>query len=191
MVETAIKKVSPLDGLAGPVGGNVKLTSNGFVGKVIIRGDSDNKDFVTAVKDVTGVDIPTTALTFNEGETYSIYWMGPDEWMIMTPEDGEVALETALREKLGETPSQVVNVSDYYASMRLSGPAAREVLKKGSPLDLHPSKFKAGNCTGTRFAHATIFMVQRDEESTYDINVRISFAEYLWNYFVEASREFG
>lgn len=191
MVDATIKKTSILDGLAGPSGSNVKLTNLSFVGKIVIRGDIEDKAFATAVKDVIGIDLPSKALTFNEGEAYSAYWMGPDEWMIHTAQDGELALEAALNEKLADIPSQVVNVSDYYASMRLSGPAAREVLKKGSPLDLHPRSFKPGQCTGTRFAHATIFLIQRDEEPTYDIQVRLSFAEYLWNYFVEASREFG
>lgn len=191
MVDTTIKKISPLDGLAGPAGGNVKLAEVPFIGKVILRGNPENKNFMVAAKDVLGIDLPTTALTFNTGETYSAHWMGPDEWIIYAPEDGETALVTALQEKLHDIPSQVVNVSDYYVTMRLSGPAAREVLKKGSPLDLHPSKFKAGQCTGTRFANATVFIIQRDETPTYDVQVRMSFAEYLWNYFTEAAREFG
>jgi len=191
MVEVAIKKTSPLDGLAGPTGGNVKLVENAFVGKITLRGDAENEDFMKAVKDVIGIKLPTKALTFKEGKSYSAFWMGPDEWMIHTPQDGEVALETALRDKLQGIPSQAVNVSDYYASMRLSGPAAREVIKKGAPLDLHPRSFKAGQCTGTRFANATIFLIQRDDEPTYDIQVRLSFAEYLWNYFTEAAKEFG
>lgn len=191
MVEMAIKKVSPLDGLAGPSGGNVKLTELPFVGKVTLRGDSEDDAFMAAVKDVLGFKLPTKALTSKEGKLYSAYWVGPDEWIIYTPEDGETALEAGLRDKLGDIPSQVVNVSDYYVTMRLSGPAAREVIKKGSPLDLHPRSFTTGQCTGTRFAHATIFLIQRDDQPTYDVQVRWSFAEYLWNYFTEAANEFG
>ncbi len=191
MIEMAIKKVSPLDGLAGPSGGNLKLSELPFIGKVTLRGDSNDKAFIAAVKDVLGFVLPKKALTFKEGKIYSAYWVGPDEWIIYTPEDGETALIGGLHEKLGDIPSQVVNVSDYYVTMRLSGPAAREVIKKGSPLDIHPRSFTTGQCTGTRFAQASIFLIQRDDRPTFDVQVRMSFAEYLWNYFTEAAKEFG
>lgn len=186
-----IVKVSPVDGLAKPEGTQVSLEERRFLGKVTLRGNPDNKDFLGKVKDVLGVDLPLTPLTFVAGGAYTVHWVGPDEWMIHTQEDGEHALVLALREALEGIHSQVVDVSDYYIVMRLSGPAAREVLAKGSPLDFHPRAFKAGMVSGTRYANATIQISQLDDKPSYDVQVRWSFAEYLWTYFVEASREFG
>ena len=186
-----IEKVSPLDGLAKPAGSQVSLEERRFLGKVTLRGNPENKDFLSKAKDVLGVDLPTTPLSFEKGATYTVYWVGPDEWMIHSPEDGEAALVLALREALEGIHSQVVDVSDYYVVIRISGPAAREVLAKGTPLDLHPRAFKAGQVTGTRYANATIQISQVDDNPTYDVQVRWSFADYLWSYFTEAAREFG
>lgn len=187
----AIEKVSPLDGLAGPTGSQVSLEERRFVGKVVLRGNPDNKDFLAKARDVLGEDLPLEPCTFVKGASYSIYWTGPDEWMIHTPEDGETALVLGLREALGDIHSQVVDVSDYYVLMRLSGPAAREVLAKGTPLDLHPRAFGAGKVAGTRYANATIQLAQLDDTPTFDVQVRMSFAQYLWDYFTTASKEFG
>ncbi|WP_259782280.1 sarcosine oxidase subunit gamma [Aestuariispira ectoiniformans] len=187
----SITKTSPLDGLAKPAGSNVRMEERPFVGKVTLRGNPEDKKFLKAVEDVLGVALPLKPCSFNSGATYTAYWVGPDEWQIYTPEDGQNALVTALRAALEGMHSQVVDVSDYYVVIRISGPAAREVLMKGSPLDVHPRAFQAGQVRGTRFANATIQLSQVDDAPTFDVQIRWSFAEYLWNYFLEAAKEFG
>lgn len=187
----AIVKTSPLTGLAKPAGNNVRMEERPFVGKVTLRGNPEDKKFLKAAEDVLGVALPLEANTFNAGATYTAYWVGPNEWQIYTPEDGQNALVAALRAALDGMHAQVVDVSDYYVVIRISGPAAREVLKKGSPLDVHPRAFKAGEVRGTRFANATIQLSQVDDEPTFDVQIRWSFADYLWNYFLESAKEFG
>ena len=84
----------------------------------------------------------------------------------------------------------MTDVSDYYVVMRLSGPEARVVLAKGSPFDVHPRSFDVGACAQTRFANASILLRLVGEAPTFDIQVRWSFAPYLWDYLVDASREY-
>lgn len=185
-----IVKTSPLDGLAPPKGKNVTMAER-VVGKVTLRGNSDDPKFLKATKDVLGVDLPVEPLTYNEGGAYTAHWVGPNEWMIYTPEDGQTALVGGLQKALDGQVVQVLDVSDYYTVIRLSGPAAREVLMKGTPLDIHPRSFKVGQCTGTLYVHSDIFLSLRDDAPVFDVQIRWSHADYLWDYFVEAAKEFG
>ena len=190
MANTAIKR-SPLEGLVGSTAGTVKLEERAYTGKVTLRGNPDDASFMKAVEDVIGVALPTKALSFAEGKTYTACWMGPDEWLLLTPEDGQNALVAALNGALESFHKSVVDVTDYYVIMRLSGQNAREIITNSCPLDVHPSKFSAGMCTNTKYARASIFLMQMDDTPTYDVMVRWSMADYLWNYFVDGSREFA
>ncbi len=190
MVNQAIKR-SPLDGLKGPQGANVSLSEVRFSGKIQLRGNPADKKFLKAVEDVIGVGLPTAACTFNVGKSYTACWMGPDEWIIFTSEDGQMALLIGLNKALEKFHSSVVDVTDYYATIRLSGECARDVLMKGTPLDVHPSQFSKGKCTNTLYAKATVFLMQMDDAPVYDIVVRWSMADYLWDYLTDGAKEFG
>lgn len=190
MVNQAIKR-SPIDGRKGPTGKNVALEERRFIGKVQIRGNSDDKKFVKAVEGLLGTSLPTDACTFSVGKSYTIGWMGPDEWIVLSAEDGQTALFAGLEKALAGLHSSIVDVTDYYVSMRLSGENARDILMKGTPLDVHPSKFSKGMCTNTLYAKATIFLMQLDNAPVYEVMVRWSMADYLWDYLTDGATEFG
>ena len=88
-----------------------------------------------------------------------------------------------------------VDVSDYYTVIRVTGFKARALMQKGCPLDLHPRAFGPGQCAGTVFHHAAVFVAQTDAlddgSATYDVQIRWSFAKYLWDYFADGAREWG
>ena len=124
------------------------------------------------------------------GTAVAIAWLGPDEWLVLTPPDGADATADALRENLAGQHAAVVDVSDYYTTIRVSGPRSRDVLVKGTPLDLHPRNFGPGQCAQTRLAHATVLIIQDDDEPGYDVQVRWSMAEYLLDWLEDAAQEF-
>lgn len=181
-------KTSPLDGLPGPRGG-ITLVERRFVGKVNLRGDASDPAFTEAVKDVLGCAPPTEPNTTATTADHTVFWLGPDEWQIHCPEDGQYALIARLRDALDGRHAAVVDVSDYYVVMRLSGGKALEVLSKGTSLDLHPRAFAVGRCAQTVFGHATV-LLHKVEDQVVDLQVRWSFAGYVWAYIVDGAREY-
>ncbi|MEU1000352.1 sarcosine oxidase subunit gamma [Streptomyces tibetensis] len=114
-------------------------------------------------------------------------WLGPDEWLVLSPSDESAAL----REALGRDPGSVVDVSANRTTLELSGPSARQVLEKGCPLDLHPRSFGPGRAVSTTVGPVAVLLWQTDDAPTYRLLPRSSFADYLGRWIVDAMSEFG
>ena len=180
---------SPLAGLATPARG-IQLAERERLGKINLRGDAGNGEFLRAVRRILGTGLPLEANTTAAGDGVTVFWLGPDEWLIHCAQDQQTELMRRLRTGCGGMHVALTDVSDYYVVMRLSGGKATEVLAKGAPLDVHPGVFTAGRCAQTRYGHASILLHHVDATPTYDVQVRWSFAEYLWIYFVDGAKEY-
>lgn len=184
-------KASPLGGFAPFQGVNTRIEERPFVGKLTVRGDASSASFRSTVERVTGLGLPIDPNKTALSDGRSLSWIGPDEWLLHTAEGEELALKSALIEALSGKSAAVVDVSDYYTVISVQGPQARNVLAKGCPLDLHPSKFGPGDCAGSLFIKAVIHLIQYDALPSYTLQVRWSMAEYLWRNLVRAAEEWG
>ena len=182
-------KSSPLSALPLPAGG-VELSERSYIGKVNVRGNPEDTSFTVAVEKVLSVELPLVPNTTSGNEDYTVFWLGPNEWLIHCGEDKQTDLTAALHESLQGQHVAVTDVSDYYLVIRISGSKARELLSKGTPFDMHTSVFKQGGCVQTCFGHATILLHCVDENSIFDLQVRWSFAEYVWAYLVDGTLEY-
>ncbi len=177
------------DGEAGEAG--VVLCERRFPGKVNLRG-KPTKRFREAARSVLGFEPPTTPNTAAGARGRAALWLGPDEWLVVTPPGDEARTDAGLRKALAEfRHAAVTDVSDGRAVIGLSGPNARDVLMKGCPLDVHPRAFKAGDCAQSTYAKALIIVHQTSDAPAYDIYVERSFATYLWTWLEDAAAEYG
>jgi sarcosine oxidase subunit gamma len=122
---------------------------------------------------------------------HRVYWLGPDEWLIVTSINGTRELVTELREALSGQHASVAELSGGQIAMRINGPRVRDVLAKGCTLDLHPAEFAVGACAQSGLAKANVLIGRFDEESGFEIVVRRSFAEYLALWLEHAAAEFN
>ncbi|MBR9883532.1 MAG: sarcosine oxidase subunit gamma family protein [Oceanospirillales bacterium] len=180
-----------LDKLASrnPRAGGVSLRELKLLGHLTLRGSQQNQSFLNGCAEVLGVALPTLPLTSVEKGSVSIRWVSPDEWLVVLPADQAFEVERGLRAAI-EGHYQVVNVSGGQTILELSGPNARDVLKKSTVLDVHPSQFPVGKVAGSVFAKSTA-LVRRSGEDTWELVVRRSFADYIWLWLQDASREYG
>ena len=136
----------------------------------------------TTGQTLLGVATPAPNRVVAVGER-AILWLGPDEYLVVAPDGDEVA------ELAGESAESVVDVSANRTTIELSGPHARDVLEQGMSIDLHPRAFGPGHCAQTLLARAQVILRQVDDEPTYHVLVRGSFAPYLADWLVDASKE--
>lgn len=180
---------SPLHGRVPFQGVQTQIVERPFIGKLVLRGNSDDTGFAAAAGSVLGAALPTEPNTVTETGAAQISWSGPDEWLIYTADGAQVQLQERLISALNGVHSSVVDVSDYYTIIRISGARARDVLAKGCPLDLHPRVFGPGQCAGSLFLKAAIRIIQIDDTPIYDLQVRWTFAEYLFQHLVRGAEE--
>ncbi len=186
-----VAAASPLDGRPGTGIDTAVMVEHPHAGKINLRGDPADQAFLDAVRDAAGAAPPTDANTVATAGRNEILWLGPDEWLVVTPEGEQGAMETALGAALAGQHVSVVDTTDARTTIRMHGAHARDVLVKGCPLDLHPRAFGPGQCAQTIIAKADVLIHQRDDAPTYDIYVLCSFARYLWDWLVDAAREFS
>lgn len=155
-----------------------------------LRGDASDTRFAAAVHTVLRQDLPLEPNTVSAGMS-TVYWLGPDEWLIVSPGGERPTLPTLLEEALNGMSASLNVVTGGYVGMHLSGGNAADVLAKGCTLDLHQSVFQNGQCAQTGLARASILLARTDDAPSFDIYVRRSFAEYLALWLQNAGTEYG
>jgi sarcosine oxidase, subunit gamma len=157
-------------------------------GMIDLRGLATDKKFMAAAKSVLGFDLPKSPRSSASWGDMKALWLSPDQWLILCTRSKTTALHTELNAALGNIHSLAVDVSDMRAIIRLEGEGVREVLMKGSTLDLISDDYKAGTVRRMRFAEiATLLHVV--EDNAIDVYVFRSYAEYAWAFLVKAARK--
>ena len=159
-------------------------------GHINLRGSLTDAKFGAAVSSVLGIALPEVANTVVEGSDVVACWLGPDEWLVVTPGAREAALAAALREALADVFSSVTEVGSGNTVIVLRGEEARELLSKECPLDLRAPSFVPGACAQTRLAKAAI-LLRPLEGDAIELIVRRSFADYVWSWLLDAGAEYG
>ena len=157
-------------------------------GMIDLRGHISDRKFMTAAKSVLGVDLPKEPRTSASWGDAKILWLSPDQWLITCPRAKAQELTDAMVKELGDTHSLAVNVSDMRAIIRLEGEFAREVVMKGSTLDLTDGDYTSGTVRRMRFAEIAA-LLHIVEDNVIDIYVFRSYAHYAWDFLVKAARK--
>jgi len=138
-----------------------------------------------------GQELPGTANTMSFGSS-TIYWLGPDEWLILTDGEDTSSLMHKLRDSLSENHTSVTDVSGGYIILRISGSSARDVLSKGCTLNLSPADgFVRGICAQSSLAKSNVLLGCIDEQTCFEIIVRRSYSQYLMLWLTRAGAEYG
>jgi len=167
---------------------NVSLLERPLLGYLNLRGSPEAEGFLAAVEQAISVSLPTEANTFVTAADRTAVWLGPDEWLLITPPDQQGGVEQALHAALTGQHVVVTDVSSGYASIEIGGAGARDLLAKGCTIDLHPRAFGVGRSAQTLLAKASVMILQTGEVPTFQITVRRSFAMYLWQWLADAAQ---
>lgn len=165
-----------------------------FEGKLIVRGQREL--IGGGASRVIGAPLPAGVMETSRGERAAAQWLGPDEWLLISPPGTETALKADLESALAGIHCQVADVTDYYTTIELAGTRVREMLMKIATIDLHARSFKNGMGVTSNFGRAVPWLRQvRDDGEpggpAFDLVIRISMADYLWCLLAESGHEWG
>jgi len=176
--------------LGEPIGNAPRIEEKPFLGHINLRGRSDDTRFLAGVLKVLGCEPPTAANTVVDSNQYRIYWLGPDEWLIVTPAGMQGQLKAELLSALRDAFCSVVDNSSGLTMVQITGENAGALLATDCPLDLHPNEFRPGQCAQTRLAKAGMTLSPLPDSSGFEVIIRRSFADYLLLWLQDAAIAF-
>lgn len=159
-----------------------------FLGHVSLRGNPRSQPFLRACAEVLGYDLPRKPNTTEANGGSAAFWLGPEEWLILTPPDGSSPLLAQLDGALEGRFYAANDLSAGQTVVSLSGPSAPEVLRRGCGLDVHPKAFEVGQCAQTAFAKTSVLLCKWEATPRFELVIRRSFAEYLWLWLTHTLR---
>jgi sarcosine oxidase subunit gamma len=169
-------------------------------GHLNIRVKAENQNFINGLLEVTGLKLPTSSLGIQKNDQYTLYWISPDEFLLLVPVGTEFKIENQIRAVINESdPSchfAILNVSSAQTILTLSGSRAESILKKSTPYNIHPSNLPLGKVVTTVFAKTQVVlsrtkgvgMGSSDNSEEFTIIVRRSFSDYVWRWIVDAGK---
>ena len=167
--------------------GIANIEEIGLQGMITLRGDLSKAAVKKAATSVTGVEMPAQGQANHNGD-FGICWMSTDELLVLCPHDRVADRLAKMHKALGNAHALAVDVSDARACLRISGPSAREVMAKLTPVDLSPDAFKPGMFRRTRMAQvaAAFWVVDRE---TFQVVCFRSNAQYVFDLLKVAAQK--
>jgi sarcosine oxidase subunit gamma len=133
-----------------------------------------------------GVTLPQVACRAAVVGSRAALWLGPDEWLLIAPEQERGTLLAEMTGALATNAHSLVDVSHRQTAIQLTGPRVSQLINAGCPLDLELASFPVDMCGRTIFAKAEIIL-WRQAKDVFRIEVWRSFASYVVALLSEAS----
>jgi sarcosine oxidase subunit gamma len=160
-----------------------------FTTQINLRGDAADAGFASGVRQVIGCDLPGQANTFAVGSAGAVIWLGPDEWLVAERADRGDDIAASLRHALSGRRHSVTDVSAARTVIEIAGAAARLVLAKGCPIDVHANVLAPPRTAQTLLAKTRVLIQCCDAAPKFRLFVASSFAAYLAEWLVDAAAE--
>ena len=136
---------------------------------------------------IEGLEIPTQSSKVNSNKETRILWNAPRTWLILS--SNENAIET-VQKSFKETDFAITDISHSRAVIKIQGDQAKEILKKGSPINFN--EFGVNQCVGTVFHGITIVIDSiSNNPDTFNLLVLRSFGESFYHHITDSGLEFG
>ena len=116
-------------------GFNFEELSN--ISKINLRGNSDDKNFITNVGKVLNALIPIEPNTSNSNNILRIIWLSPNEWLIEIYQQKDFdKIFQDLKKSLNSHNTAITNVTENRTILKLSGVHLYKLLSKFMIIDL-------------------------------------------------------
>ena len=116
-----------------------------------------------------------------------ILWNAPKTWLVISSKEN---IAETIKEKCNSENFALTDISHSRAVIKIKGLQAKEILKKGSPINFN--EFKKNNCAGTVFHGINIIIDSIDNNpDTYNLLTLRSFGESFYHHITDAALEFG
>jgi len=136
---------------------------------------------------IEGLEISTKSSTVKSNKETRILWNAPRTWLIISNKENIIKI---IEKNCKEIDFAITDISHSRAVIQIKGDQAREVLKKGSPINFN--EFEVNKCVGTIF-HGINLVIDliSDDPDTFNLLVLRSFGESFYHHITDSALEFG
>ena len=168
----------------------IKISEIEPVLKINLRGK--NRDFITKIGKELSIIPPADTNTSSNNEKLNILWLSPDEWLVYSNDKINLKNNNSLEDKLYNEISKVklgsvVNVTDHWIMINLSGKKIFELLSTGCPFNFNNFKNSKGAVAQTLLNHVDVIIHNKDI-NYLNLFVRRSFSNHLWLWMNDSAR---
>ena len=136
---------------------------------------------------IEGLEIPKQSPKVHSNKETRILWSAPRTWLILSSKNN---INDIVKKSCNEIDFAITDISHSRAVIQIKGFQAKEVLKKGSPINFN--EFSVNSCAGTVF-HGITIVVDLISEDPYTFNLLTlrSFGESFYHHITDSALEFG
>ena len=136
---------------------------------------------------IENLEIPTQSSNVKSNKETRILWSAPRTWLILSSKENIIE---KIKKSCNEAEFAITDISHSRAIIQIQGNQAKEVLKKGSPINFNV--FDVNKCAGTTFHGITIIIDSISiHPETFNLLVLRSFGESFYHHITDAALEFG
>ena len=169
---------------------NIKIEKNGitieelpFVGKINLRGNTKDRDFLSNAGSILDVLIPTEPNTIITNTELQIMWLSPNEWLLnFLKNENFIKIFNELNNKLNPEKTSITDISENKTIIRVEGDKTTDLLRKFMVLNIDEALGNNLKVAQTIFVKIPILIIRNhlnEEKQSFDIHVNRSHTTYL------------
>ena len=160
--------------------------------KINLRGQSNNKDFMTKARKILNTFLPTEPNTGIINDDTKVMWLSPNEWLVQTLSENKFnTIFANLQSTLNPENTAVTDLTENRTILNISGHNLYILLAKFMVIDLDQSLRKETAVVQSLFIKVPVLIVRNhkdNEKPNIDMHTNRSHTNYIFNLLVDGTR---
>ena len=169
----------------------ISIEERDGVGKINLRGKSNDKEFMKNVGSVLDLVLPIEPNVRVANNNINIIWLSPNEWLIESPKSETQKILTLLKSTLNPQKTAITDVSFNRTVLRLEGDNVFNLLSKFLVINLEEVLKNNYSVAQTIFIKIPILLIRNngdDEITSIDIHLNRSHAKYVYELLIDGCK---
>ena len=138
---------------------------------------------------IDNLNLPSENPHVTSNDQTRVLWSGPNVWIVISK---KTDINTVIQSSCNENDFAITDISHSRAAIKLEGPKALDVLKKGSPLNFNEEVFKVNHCASTTYNGINILIDYiNSNPKTLHLYALRSFGGSFYHSITDSALEYG
>lgn len=136
---------------------------------------------VERLGELLGITVPVSPQQ-KAGYRPSMYWLAPNDWLLVHHQLAEKEINSLVKRVLSDVTFTVIDVSDAYSMLEISGADAVSSLSEACSIDFDSRSFGKGSCALTRLQNLAVILHRIDDTPRFQLLMDRCVASFLWEW---------